>query len=108
MPEEKPPPAPAPQRPEIVDSHNAPVIFVDWLVTGGMFNDVINVTLGAVDHSLKRSDEDLARVMIGARLRFSRAFGLGLHRALGDILGLEPRKDETGQAPPSPPKNLIN
>ena len=49
---EKLPPA---QRPEVVDPHDAPVIFVDWIVTGGIFENVVNVTLGAADHSIKRT-----------------------------------------------------
>lgn len=98
---------PADQGPAIVDPHNLPALYVDWFVTGGMFEGVVNVTLGSIDHSLKKSDDELARIVIATRLRFSRDFGLRLHMMLGRILGLSP-DEEAPKPQPSPPKNLVN
>jgi hypothetical protein len=85
---------------EIVDPHNLPIVSVDWLVTGGMHNDVANITLGTLDHMFERLPEDAPRVVVAAQLRFSRAFAFGLHRALSDLLGLESAEaPETSQAP---------
>ncbi|MGU3493368.1 hypothetical protein ACLBXM_04930 [Xanthobacteraceae bacterium A53D] len=91
---------------EVVDPLEIPPLFTDWLVTGGVNEGVVNVTLGAIDHSMRRTDDELARVMVVGRLRMSAGFAERLHRFLGDILG----KSEEGVAPPtqSPPKNLIN
>ena len=98
------------ERPEVVDPNNAPVIYVDWVVTGGVFEHVVNLTLGTADHALKQSNDDLARVIIAARLRCSDEFAFRLHRTLGDILGIarSPDAKQAGETPPSPPKNLIN
>lgn len=87
------------KRPEVVDPYNCPPLYVDWIVTGGASEGVINVTFGALDHALKTSDDDIARVMVAARLRMSRDFAGRLHRMLGDILG-------AGQG--APPTNLVN
>ena len=46
----------APKSPEVVDTKGAPITFVDWFITGGMFENVVNVSLGTIDHSLRRSD----------------------------------------------------
>ena len=97
-------------RPEIVDPNNAPVIYVDWVVTGGVFERVVNLTLGTVDHALKKSEDDLAKVIVAARIRCSDQFALRLHRTLGDILGIarSPDAKQAEETPPSPPRNLIN
>ena len=102
-------PAPPNQRPEIVDPNNAPVIFADWIVTGGTFNGVVNLTLGTIDHSLKRSNDELARVMVATRLRFSIPFARALQHALAKILTppCEPSQSPSDD-PEGLPENLIN
>src|SRR5947209_4369728 len=96
--------------PEVVDPFNAPVLFVDWIVTGGISENVVNMTLGTVDHSLRRSDDELARVLVATRLRCSREFALRLYHALGSLIGVQPQPADAGQnqAPPRTPSNLIN
>ena len=99
----------ASQRIEVVDPHNPPAVFVDWIVTGGSNEGVINVTLGSIDHSLKMNDSDLPRIVIASRLRFSQEFGVRLHAMLGRILGLPPVADEQAPEPaPVIPKNMVN
>jgi hypothetical protein len=100
--------SPPTKRPDIVDPHSVQSVFVDWIVTGGMFENVINVTLGTIDHSMKRTDADMARVVVASRLRCSREFGLRLYIALGNILGLPPASGVAPQDSPKPPSNLIN
>ena len=96
-----------PKRLEVVDPHNAPIQFVDWIVTGGMFQNVLNVTLGTIDHSMKESNEESARVVVATHLRMPREFATIVHTTLGNILGLNP--DQTGTPTPSvPPQNTIN
>lgn len=100
---------PAAQGPEIVDPANPPALYVDWVVTGGVYEGVVNVTLGSIDHSLKKSDDELARVVIASRLRFSRDFGVRIHTVLGRILGLPTATTEQPPEPsPALPKNMIN
>ena len=100
-------PAPA-QRPEIVDQNNVPVVFVDWIITGGMHDGVVNITLGTIDHAILGASDGLARIVIGARLRFSRGFAVRLHKVLGDFLEPSAAPSEPQQPPPSLPKNMIN
>ena len=63
-----------PQLPDIVDPLDIQTLFIDWIVTGGMHENVVNLTLGVIDHALKRSEQDLARVVVASRLRCSREF----------------------------------
>jgi hypothetical protein len=106
MAEEELPPGPPAQLPEIVDPTNVPVAFVDWFITGGEHEGVVNVALGTIDHSLKKPEDPLARVLVASRLRFSRDFAIRLHTVLGNILSDNPKGHDPGQGPPAPPKNL--
>jgi hypothetical protein len=111
MTDEKLPPTATEQRLEVVDPNNVPVTFTDWIVTGGMFEGVVNLTLGTIDHSLKRSDHELARIIIAIRLRCSHQFAIKLHSALGNILGLPSEPSESPPkdvSPKTPSKNTIN
>jgi hypothetical protein len=105
--EENSPPV---KQPEVVDPFNAPPLFVDWIVTGGVQNNVLNLTLGTIDHSMKGPDDELPRIMIGTRLRCSRDFAIRFHAFLGEVLGLTPPPSgEAGAAsPPRPPNTTIN
>jgi hypothetical protein len=97
------------KRPEIVDPHNVPIVFVDWIVTGGSHENVTNVVLGATDHTFAHGPDDLARIVVAARLRFSDETGLRLYRALGSLYGIAPPAPPEQEPPtPKPPKNLIN
>ncbi len=98
---------PTEQRPEVVDPHKVPVVFVDWFVTCGQAEGVVNLALGTIDHSMKVTDDELPRVVVGARLRLSHQFALRLHGVLGEILGVS-GSDPQSEPAPNPPKNLIN
>jgi len=98
-----------PQLPDIVDPLNVQALFVDWIVTGGMHENVVNLTLGVIDHALKRSEQDLARVVIASRLRCSREFALRLHTFLGTLLGVtSPPQEDRNEPPPTPPAVRLN
>jgi|SRR5580692_1414436 hypothetical protein len=98
-----------PQLPDIVDPLNLQALFVDWIVTGGMHENVVNLTLGVIDHALKRSEQDHARVVIAARLRCSRDFALRLHGFLGTLLGVAPPpQHDRNEPPPTPPAVKLN
>ena len=99
--------APA-QLPEVVDPSNVPVTFVDWLITAGEHEGIINVSFGVIDHALKKPEDPLARVMVASRLRLSRAFATRMHLMLGDLLGINPQSDKSGEGPPTPPRNVIH
>jgi hypothetical protein len=101
-------PAAPVQRPEIVDPRNAPVLFVDWIVSAGMFEDVVNLSLGSIDHSFVQAETDVARIIIATRLRMSKPFAIRMHRAIGQALGLPLSAGEEQGEPPYPPKNLFN
>lgn len=103
--EELPTGSPA-QLPEIVDPTNVPITFVDWFITGGVYEGVVNMSLGTIDHSLKKPEDPLARVVVASRLRLSRDFAVRLHTVLGNMLSDNPKGDDPGQEPPTPPKNL--
>jgi hypothetical protein len=93
------------QLPEVVDPTNVAVTFVDWFITGGEHENVINVSLGTIDHSMKKPEDQLARIIVASRLRFTREFAARLHMVLGNILGINAPND-TSNEPPIPPKNL--
>lgn len=99
--------APA-QLPEIVDPYNVPVTYVDWLVTAGEHEGVLNVVFGTIDHALKKPDDPLARIMIASRLRLSREFATRIHKMLGDVLGINPPGSAPNEEPPTTPKNRIH
>ena len=99
-------PRPPAQLPEIVDPDNVPVVFADWFITGGEHAGVLNIALGTIDHSLKKPEDPLARVLVAARLRLTKDFAAHLHTVLGNILGINPQEDKSSQEPPAPPKNL--
>ena len=96
-----------PQGPEIVDPHHVQTLFVDWIVTRGTLAGVMNITLGTLDHSMRKLEAELPRVVVATRLRFSHEFALLLHRAIGEVLGLPPQTPGN-EPPPKPPTNLIN
>jgi hypothetical protein len=100
------PPGPPAQLPEIVDPNNVPVVFADWFITGGEHAGIINIALGTIDHSLKKPEDPLARVLVASRLRISHDFAVHLHKLLGNILGIDHQDNNPSQAPPTPPKNL--
>ena len=106
---ESPSRASSDQTPVVVDPFNVPVLFVDWIVTGGVNYDVLNIELGTIDHSLKRAGDEMPRIVMAARLRCTRDFAVRFHAALGDLLGLPPQLDkESGEPAPKPPSNRIN
>lgn len=69
-----------------VDPYNAPPLFVDWIMTGGTFEGVLNLSLGSVDHTFRDEESDLPRVAVLARLRMSIEFAERLQAALGDLV----------------------
>ncbi len=78
----------------IVDPHNAPVQYVDWIVTGGHgpSQGTVNVVLAAVDYGVLTDGKPQA--IIQTRLRMSLAAAANLHRFLGNVL--------FGATPPTP------
>lgn len=96
--------------PDIVDPANVPVVFVDYVITAGHHEGVMNVALGTIDHSRKAPEEELAKVVVAARMRFSREFALRLYIMLGDFLGFPRPVLDTGPQPPPPvpQKNMLN
>jgi len=96
----------AAQRPEIIDPHDIRVVFVDWIVTAGVFENALNVTLGTVEHSVVQDEAVHTAVLVASRLRMSRETATRFYHVLGAVLGLEGARPP--QAPPSPPKNVIN
>jgi hypothetical protein len=99
-----------PKSPEVVDPFNVQTLFVDWIVTGGTHDNIFNVTLGTLDYSLTPPGETLARVVIAARLRCTRAFAQNLHAALGNLLGITPQQggESANEPPPIPPGIRLN
>jgi hypothetical protein len=93
----------APERPEIVDPNNIPIVFTDWFITGGQNEGVINVALGAIDHSLNLPGAKFGRVVVTSRLRLTKEFAARLHKVLGDILG---EQQDPEQHPGASPKTL--
>jgi hypothetical protein len=86
MPSDEPSNAADLRKPDIVDPHLVPVTFVDWFVTGGVSGGVVNIVLGTLDHTFAQNPGDIARVVVGARLRLSLDFASRLHKGLGDLL----------------------
>ena len=91
--------------PVIVEPENARVVYADWIVTGGAFEGVVNISLGTVDYSLRAGPDEPFRVLVCANLRMSAAFAGRLHSALSHILGLEPHASDVS---PPPPSTLVN
>ena len=85
---------------EIIDPHNVPTVLVDWLVTGGIHDGVVNLTLGTVDHSLTQNTR-APKVAVCARLRLPSDVAERLHNWLGAALGKQPVEDP----PPEMPQN---
>lgn len=83
-------PEPKPLAPTIdvavVDPHDAPVQYVDWIITGGHgpSQGTVNVVLAAVDYAVLSDGKPQA--IIQSRLRMSLAAAANLHRFLGNIL----------------------
>ena len=94
---------PVQEQPEIVDPLNCATVFTEWIITSGNIENVINVTLGTIDHAIRGSNE-LPRVIVTSRLRFSREMGVRIHRALG----ITPEGAPSGSEPPPVPRNQIN
>jgi hypothetical protein len=98
---------PAPESCETVDPFDCQITFADWIATAGCYEDVVNVTLGALDHAIPGKN-GLPRVLVTSRLRFSRDFGRKLHALLGDILGINPESPPSPPEPAPVPKNKLN
>jgi hypothetical protein len=98
---------PSPQRPEVVDPLNCQVAFADWIATAGCYENVVNITFGALDHAIPGSN-GLARVIITSRMRFSRDVGLRIYDMLGNILGISPESAPSTPDPAPVPKNRLN
>lgn len=90
------------QKPEVVDQHGVPILYADWIVTGGTNAQVLNLTLGAIDYALRTSTEVPPRIVISAQLRMPLTTAENLYKFLGDLLYGE-RKPT-----PTPPKNTMN
>lgn len=98
--EDKPPPNI--KRPTIVDPHDVQTTFVDWIVSVGVVEGVLNISLGTVDYSMRRNNDELPRVVIGSRLRMTAGHAKRVHEAIGNALGLP--NPEASKAP----KNKMN
>ena len=97
------------QGPRVVDPHHVETLFIDWLVTAGLFENVVNLTLGVIDYSSRIRPDEAPNAVVASRLRFSREFAIRLHAMLGDVLGLPPPAgQETPREPQKPPRNMIN
>ena len=81
--------------PEIIDPSEVPVVFVDYVITAGDHEGVLNLALGTIDHSRKRTDEELAKVVVAARLRLSLPFASRLYDLLGAAIGEQKRAGST-------------
>ena len=70
----------------VVDPHNAPVQYVDWIVTGGHgpAQGTVNVVLAALDYTVVTDGRPQA--IVQTRLRMSVSAAANLHRFLGNIL----------------------
>jgi hypothetical protein len=83
-------PAPTPETSAlqvvVVDPHQVPVQYIDWIVTGGHGPSAgtVNVVLAAVDYAMVADGRPQA--IIQTRLRMSLAAAANLHRFLGNIL----------------------
>jgi hypothetical protein len=93
--------------PVVVDPHQVNVSFSDWIVSGGAFNGIVNIDLGAVDHTMRTSNDELARIIVTTRLRFGSQFAETLYNFLGQILG-KPGHGEEPPPQPIPPRGLMN
>ena len=91
---------------EIVDQVGADIRYVDWLASGGVYNDMVHVSLGALDRAVRDGKVEGARVIVSTNLRMTRSFAEFLHKTLGNMLG---QAAPEGTPPPqAPPKNMIN
>jgi hypothetical protein len=70
----------------VVDPNNAPVQYVDWIVTGGVgpAAGVVNIVLAALDYTVVADGKPQA--IVQSRLRMSVTVAMNLHRFLGGIL----------------------
>lgn len=76
-----------PRKPPVVsDPHDVPIVFVDWILVGGVYENVLHLTLGTIDYSARPSADDAGRVTVAAQMRMSREFAMRLHDALGDMI----------------------
>ncbi|MGC2786062.1 MAG: hypothetical protein WA397_19975 [Roseiarcus sp.] len=95
------------QRPEVVDSLNCQFTFTDWIVTAGCHENIVNITLGTIDHAVPGSN-GLPRIAVASRLRFSRETGVRLYELLGNIIGVAQESPPSEPDPTPVPKNKLN
>lgn len=74
------------RRPIVSDPHNVHFAFVDWIIAGGVFENVLHLTLGTVDYSSRPVAGDTPQVTVASQLRMSRDFAMRLHAALGEMI----------------------
>ncbi|MEO1102353.1 MAG: hypothetical protein AAFW98_01260 [Pseudomonadota bacterium] len=89
---------------DVVEATEVPVLFVDWIVTAGEYDGVINITFGTVDHTHTAHD-GAARVLVASKLRMSRPFAEHLLRWL---LSAPKDDEEAPEAPQNPPPNKLH
>lgn len=90
-----------PKQPKVVDPHHVETAFVDWLVTAGAYDGVVNLTLGALDHAFAIPPDGLADAVITSRLRMSMVTAERLYNVLGGLLGKEPQAAGPITVPPA-------
>ena len=95
------------QRPEVVDPLNCQTTFIDWIVTAGCHDNIMNITFGTIDHTILGGN-GLPRIVTTSRLRFSRETGIRLHELLGNILGVAQESPPSEPDPTPVPKNKLN
>lgn len=71
-------------RVSVIDPHNVPIQYFDWIVSGGSGAGIVNVALAAIDHGI--ATNEAPRVILQAKLRMNVTVAANLHRFLGELL----------------------
>jgi hypothetical protein len=88
---------------DVIDPHQVPTLYADWIVEAGVHLGIVNIALGCVDYAI-RGANGKPRIVVITRLRLPLAVAENAGQMIADII----KKAAEQSAEPKPPNPTLN
>jgi len=95
-----------PQLIPVIDPKLVDTKFVDWLVTCGQIENVLNITFGVINQPIKGDSSDGLHVEVASKLRMTLDMAERVHAVIGNVLAQAGRG--AAVTPPDSIRNKLN